>query len=213
MRPLAFGVAAVYFLRFPFRLALARFMVASARGDAAGVPSALGFALLHAPTALFYGAVATFGWILGSLVALPIVATLHAGLAFHRFAVGDASALGALREAMRIPSAGVGLKLIGSASVVYLGLFLITWTAPGSALGLAEWLFRADVAALQQLLGLASPAWLGVALILPLVAVELLFSLAFGLVSREWDRLSAAPDLLARLQLLEARLAAGEGFE
>jgi hypothetical protein len=213
LRPLAFGLAGVYFVRFPFRLALARWMAQASHGEEPSLLRALGFAVVHLPTALFYGALSTLGWMLGSIAVVPILGTIRGSLALHRFAATELGAWAALREAGRIPAGRIGLRLIGTAGVLYLCAFLVVWTSPGAALGLAEWLLRAKVAALREVLDPLSPPWLAVALVLPLAGVELLWSVAFGLLSSEWSRLCGASDLLASLHELERKAASGEGFD
>ena len=59
--------------------------------------------------------------------------------------------------------------------------------------------------ALRDVLGPGSMAWLLCALALAWMAVELLWSVAFGLLAEEWERLSQGTDLAAEIELLEAR--------
>jgi hypothetical protein len=212
--PLSFGVAAVFFLRFPLRLALARWMAQESRGEPASVPSASLFGLVHLPTALFYGGLSTLGWLLGAVFAVPLILAFQGTLALHRFAATDLSAWAALQDARQIPVGALGLKLLGAALVLTAALFLVLWTTPQALLGLAEWLFRADVIALREVLGVTSPPWGAAALVLAGSAVELLWTLAFGLVSADWQRLAAGSDLAAALDVLEARgSGAAEAFD
>jgi len=209
LRPLAFGLAGVYLLRFPLRLALARWMAEQRHGGQPSLLRALGFALKQAPAAFHYGALSTLGWMLGSVVVLPFVLTLRASLAFHLFAGGSGSARQAWAQARRVPIVALGFRLSAVASVMFLGLWLVLGSAPGTALSLAEWLLKLNVTALREVLGFASPTWQLGALALSWMAVELVWSVAFGLLAEEWERLSQGSDVLAELQALEAR---GEVF-
>ena len=209
--PLASGLAAVSFLRFPFRLALARFMAA---GPGGSVGQSARFALVHLPAALLYGALSTLGWVLGAVLLLPLALAFSATLAFHRFAATGLTAWEALGDAWRVPTVGLALRLGATCGALVVVVFLVLWTSPGAALGLAEWLVRADVAALREALGPGAPAWTAAALVLSLTAGELLWTLAFGLLAADWQRLTEGSDLAAALDLLEARPAtAGEAFE
>ncbi len=210
LAPLCFGVAAVYFLRFPFRLALARFMATATRGERASVLEASAFAFAHLPTSLFYGSVSTLGWLLGAVALFPLIFAFQATLAFHRFAATDLSAWAALKDAGRLPVIAIGIRLLAGAAALAFAVFLVLWTTPGAVLGLAEWLLRADVAALRAVVGASSAAWAAAALIVALTGVELLWTVAFGLLSAEWQKLSGGSDLAAMLDLLERRGASGD---
>ena len=210
VRPLAFGLAAVWFARFPARLALARWMAAARAGGPASLPAALLFALRETPTAVLYGSLSTLGWLGGALLLFPFVWTFRASLAFHRFASSDLTALGAWRDTARVPASGLGFRLLGLAQLLGLWAFLVLWTSPSTALGLAEWLLRLDVSVWRAFFAWDSLAWLGAAGVLALVAVELLWSVAYGLLAASWETLSQGSDLMARLQAFEAR--AGEVF-
>ena len=213
MKPVALGLAAVYFLRFPSRLALARWMAAARRGRPESLWGASRFALLHLPSALFYGSLSTLGWIAGAVLIVPLAAVWYAGLAFHTFAASDVtSARDALREVRRIPLGTLGLRLMNVTGVVVLTGFLILWSAPQALLGLAEWLARADVSALRAVVGSTSALWAGTALVLALVLAELLWSVAFGLLAGEWETVSRGADLARELAHLESRLADAEVF-
>ncbi len=210
VRPLAFGLAAVWFVRFPLRLALARYMAQEIRDGRASLPAALAFGLKHAPTAVLFGSLSTLGWIGGLVIMLPFVLTLRASLALQRFAAADGSAFDAWREAGRVPATALGLRLLGLMQVLAPWVFVVLWTSPVAALGLGEWLLRLDVAALRALLGSDSPAWVLTAAVLALMAAELLWSVAYGLLAASWETLSRGTDLLAQVTALEAR--AGEAF-
>jgi hypothetical protein len=210
VRPLAFGLAAVWLARFPARLALARYMAAARAGTSATLREALGFGLRHVPTAILYGSLSTLGWMGGALVFFPFVWTFRASLAFHRFAASDLNAFGAWRDAGRVPATALGFRLLGLVQILAAWTFIVVWTSPAAALGLSEWLLRVDVAAWQALLAWDSPAWFVAAGVLALVAVELLWSVAYGLLAANWETLSQGSDLLARLAALEAR--SGETF-
>jgi hypothetical protein len=212
LRPIAFGVAAVVFLRYPFRMALARWMAGEAAGRAVSLPAALGFGLLHTPTALLYAALSILGFVVGSVVVVPYVWVYQASFAFHRFASSTLSPWAAFRDARRLPLGTLGMRLTVAATVLFGALFLVVWTTPSQLLGLVEWLFRLDVAGLRPVVALRSGPWLAVALVLPLVAVELLWTLAFGLLAAEWERLSGGSDLLAALEDIERRGADVEAF-
>jgi hypothetical protein len=205
--PLALGLAGVYFLRYPFRLALARWMACADRGGAEGVPAgrALGWAFLHLPTALLYGAISTLGWILGLVAGFPFLAVFLAGFAFHRFAASETGAWQALQESGRVPLGWIGFRLLTVTTLVCLSVFLILWTGPVYALGLAEWLLKADVASLRVLFGPFSLAWVEVAAVLSLTVAELLWSLAFGLLASEWEALRGGADLAAAFRSLVSR--------
>jgi hypothetical protein len=205
LRPLAFGLAGVYLLRFPCRLALARTMAAVRRGEPAGALRAALFGVAHAPAALYYGCLSTIGWLAGSVALLPFAVCVRASLAFHLFAAGRQSAREAYRAAARAPVVGLGFRLSGVLLLAHLGLALVLWTAPASALGLAEWLLKLDVSALDPVLGLGSVTWLLVSLAGAWLATELLWSVAFGLLAAEWERLAQGADLLAELDALESR--------
>jgi hypothetical protein len=205
LRPLAFGLAGVYLLRFPLRLALARVMAARRRGEPAGVVRGLGFALVQAPAALYYGCLSTVGWLAGLVVVLPFAVCVRASLAFHLFAAGRQSAREAYREASHAPVVAVGFRLAGVLLLVYLGFALVAWTTPASALGLAEWLLALDVTALREVFGLGSATWLLVSLASAWLVAELLWSVAFGLLAQEWERLAQGADLAAELHALESR--------
>jgi hypothetical protein len=202
---LAFGLGAIYLWRFPARLALAHWMAAQRRGERPGLLRPLGFALAQLPAALFYGGLGTLGWLLGTLVVMPFTLTLRASLALHLFAGGRDSAARAWSAARTVPIAAVGWRLSGIAGVVFLGAVLVLWTAPGSALGLAEWLLKLNVSALGEVLGLESFTWIACALALSWMAVELLWCVAFGLLAADWERLSQGSDLAAELDALESR--------
>jgi hypothetical protein len=208
--PLAFGLAAVWFVRFPLRLALARYMAEERRSGRASLLAALGFGLKQAPSALLYGSLSTLGWLGGLALALPFVLTLRASLALQCFAAGDGSAFDAWREAGRVPATALGLRLLGLMQVLAPWIFVVLWTSPSAALGLGEWLLRLDVAALRALLGVESPSWAATAAVLAVMAAELLWSVAYGLLAANWETLSRGTDLLAQVAALEAR--AGEAF-
>jgi hypothetical protein len=203
--PSAFGLAAVYFVRFPLRLALAHWMAAERSGGRASLLRALAFAFRQLPTALCYGALSTIGWLLGSVVVVPFLLTLRASLAFHVFAGGAQNAGESWRSAGQVPVAAVGWRLSMVASVVYLTLAFVLWSTPGAALGLGEWLLKLNVTALRAVFAPSSVAWLLCALSLAWMAVELLWSVAFGLLVEEWERLSQGSDLNAELDALETR--------
>ncbi|MBI2194625.1 MAG: hypothetical protein HYU36_21810 [Planctomycetes bacterium] len=203
MRPVALGLAGVYFARFPFRLALARWMAQTVSGAPASSVRALGWAVLHLPTSLFYGAVSTLGWFLGSVLIVPFSLSIQANLAFHRFAVTRETAWTAFRESSRIPAGGVGSQLLAVSGVLTLCGFLILWMAPAAALGLAEWTVKADVVGLQQVFGLRSPPWIAISFLFPLIGVDLLWTVAFGLLHVEWQNLTQGADLLGDLRKLE----------
>ncbi len=210
VRPLAFGLAAVWFVRFPLRLALARYMAAQRREGRASLVGALAFGCRHAPTAVLYGSLSTLGWIGGLVLMLPFVWTLRASLALQRFAAGEGSAFEAWREAARVPATGVGLRLMGVMQFLAPWLFVVLWTSPAAALGLVEWFLRVDVAALRALLGTDSLTWALTAAVLALMIAELLWSVAYGLLAASWETLSGGADLLAQVTALEART--GEAF-
>ena len=205
--PLALGLAGVYFLRFPFRLALARWMAHAGPGGEEGIPAgrALGWALLHFPTALLYGAISTLGWILGLVAGLPFLAVFLVGFAFHRFAASESGAWQVLQEARQVPLAGIGFRLLTVTTLVCLCVFLILWTGPVYALGLAEWLLKADVASLRALFGPSSLVWVEVAAVLSLTVTELLWSLASGLLAAEWEALRGGADLALAFRSLASR--------
>jgi hypothetical protein len=210
LRPLCYGLAALVLLRFPLRLALARRMAET--GTPAAEAARFGF--VHAPTAFFYGSLSTLGYLAGSVLILPLGLAFQADLAFHRFAATTLTPWEAFREAGRLPVSRLGLKLFTSACLLWIVAFVVVWTAPAAALGLAEWLLRVDVAAARELLDTSSPAWLASALVLTLSAAELLFFVALGLASAEWEKLAGASDLRAILDDLEERSREGrEAFE
>ena len=212
LKPIAFGLAAVFFTRYPFRLALARWMAGAMEGSPVSLPGALAFGLAHVPTALLYASLSVLGWVLGLILLIPYRWVFQSSLAFHLFAAGTRSPWAAFGEGGRLPLAALGSRLSGATTILFLALFLILWTTPGQALGLAEWLFRLNVAPLRPVFALGSGPWLSVALVLPLVAMELLWTLAFGLLAAEWRRLSGGSDLLAALQDIERRGADVEAF-
>jgi hypothetical protein len=214
LRPLCYGLAGLVFLRFPLRLALARQMAEATAERNASAAEAARFGLAQVPTALFYGSLSTLGYLTGSLLILPLGLGFQADLAFHRFAATRLSPWEAFREAGRLPVASLGLKLFSSAGLVWLIAFAVLWTAPGAALDLLEWLLRVDVAALRELFGTSSPAWLAAALVLTLAGAEMLFFIALGLFSAEWQVLAGGSDLRALLDGLEERGRKGlEAFE
>jgi len=203
--PLAWGLGAVYLWRYPFRLGLARVMAAErGRVDASPV-RALGFALRHLPTALHYGSLAALGVAGGAVVVLPFVWCVRAGFALHVFAAGELSSREAYRRAAAAPLSLPGFRLASVASLVFLALWLVLWTAPSYALGLAEWLLKLDVTALRELFAWNSVVWLLVSLAVAWLVVELLWLIALGLLAEEWERLSAGADLAAELDALEHR--------
>ena len=104
-----------------------------------------------------------------------------------------------------MPARAAGWRLLLTSLVLSALGLLVIWSAPGTALGLAEWLLRADVSAARELLGLDSGAWLLTALALDWMLMELLWSVAWGLVAEEWERLSGGADLARRLAALEGR--------
>jgi hypothetical protein len=212
LKPIAFGLAAVFFTRYPFRMALARWMAGSMEGTPVSLPRALAFGIVHAPTALLYASLSVLGWVLGAIVLVPYRWVFQSSLAFHLFAAGTQSPWAAFRDAGRLPLASLGSRLSGASTVLYLALFVILWTTPSQALGLAEWLFRLNVAPLRPVFALGSGPWFSVAVVLPLVAMEMLWSLAFGLLAAEWRRLSGGSDLQAALQDIERRGADVEAF-
>jgi hypothetical protein len=212
LRPVAFGLAAVFFTRYPFRMALARWMAASMEGTPVSLPRALAFGLAHTPAALLYASLSVLGAVLGAFVLVPWLWIYQASLAYHRFAAGTLSPWAAFAEGGRLPLASLGSRLTGAAVVLFATLFLLLWTTPTQALGLAEWLFRLNVAPLRPVFALSSGPWMAVALVLPLVAVELLWTLAFGLLSAEWQKLSGGSDLHAALLDIERRGADVEAF-
>ncbi len=214
LRPLCYGLAALVCLRFPLRLALARLMAGTTGEGGGSAAQAARFGLTQAPTAFLYGSLSTLGYLTGSLLVLPLGLAFQADLAFHRFAASNLRPWEAFREAGRLPVTGVGLKLFTSAGLLWIVAFLVVWTAPGAALALLEWLLRADVAASRELFGTSSPAWLAAALVLTLSGAEILFFIALGLFSAEWQQLAGGSDLRALLDGLEERGQKGlEAFE
>ncbi len=201
----ALGLGALWLWRFPCRLALAHWMAQERQGRAPGLGRALLFALVQWPAALQYGCLASLGFMAGLVLLLPLALTLRGSLAFHLFAAGSSSASQAWSEAGRVPARALGWRLLLASLLLFALGFFVLWTAPGSALGLAEWLLRADVSAARELLGLESAAWLLTALALAWILVELLWSVAYGLVAEEWERLSGGADLARRLAQLESR--------
>jgi hypothetical protein len=212
LKPLAFGLAAVFFTRYPFRMALARWMAGAMEGAPVSLPAALGFGLAHTPAALLYASLSILGWVLGAVVLTPYRWVFQSSLAFHRFAAGRQTPWAAFVEGGRLPLGRLGARLSGAATTLYAVLFFLLWTTPRQALGLAEWLFRLDVAALRPVFALGSGPWLSVALVIPLVAVELLWAIAFGLLASEWQKLSGGSDLQAALVDIERRGADVEAF-
>lgn len=212
LRPLALGLAAVFFTRYPFRMALARWMAGLAEPATVSLPAALAFGLAHTPTALLYASLSVLGWVLGAVIVVPYLWVFQSSLAFHRFAASTQTPWAAFREGARLPLGSLGGRLTGVATTLYLALFLLLWTTPAQALGLVEWLFRLDVAGLRPVFALGSGPWFSVALVLPLVVLELLWTIAFGLLAAEWQKLSGGSDLLAALQDLERRGADLEAF-
>jgi hypothetical protein len=206
LRPLAFGLAGLYLLRFPFRLALAAFMAGERRAAPAGALRSLALGLIEAPAALYYGCLSTLGWLAGAVVLLPFAACVRASLAFQLFAAAPLSAREAYREAARAPVVPLGFRLAALLSVAFLGLALVIWTAPASALGLGEWLLKLDVTALREVLGLGSATWLLVSLAVAWMGAELLWAVAFGLLAQEWERVAQGADIAAELQALESRI-------
>ncbi len=199
---LAFAVAGAYLLRYPFRLALARWTVLDTEGRAS-LPAALGFAFVHLPTAVFYGALSTLGFLGGLTIAIPFQGCFLATFALNRFASSrEESAWTALKASTRPPLWSIGLRLLSVAATLWLCLFLLFWMAPGTLLALAEWLLKTDTAALASLFG--SFSWAAAAGVLALTAVELLWSLAYGLLAEEWRALSEGADLAATLRRLQA---------
>jgi hypothetical protein len=214
LRPLCYGLAGLVFLRFPLRMALARIMAGLTAERSASAAEAARFGLAHAPTALLYGSLSTLGYLVGSLLILPLGLAFQADLAFHRFAATTLTPWEAFREAGRLPVTSLGLKLFSSAGLLWIIAFLVLWTAPGAALDLLEWLLRADVAAPRELFGTSSPAWLAAALVLTFAGAEMLFFMAMGLFSAEWQRLAGGSDLRSLLDGLEERGQKGlEAFE
>ena len=205
MKPLAFGLAMLYFVRFPFRLALARWMNETLAGRTASIPRTLGWSLLHLPTALLYGAISLQGWLFGSLLVAPFLFTFQSSMAFHRFASADLNAWAALKASVRIPVFGLGARLLSVCTLVFAFAFIIIWTSPMAAFTLAEWLFEADVAAMREVFALDSVTWIGISAVFPLVGLEILWCVAFGLLSATWQNLSYGTDLLSALDELEAK--------
>lgn len=201
----ALGLGALWLWRFPCRLALAHWMAQQRQGRAPSLARALLFALLQWPAAVQYGSLATLGFMAGLALVVPLALTLQASLACHLFAAGQDSASEAWSEAGRVPARAVGWRLLLVSQVLFLLSALVLWTAPGSALGLAEWLLRLDVSAWDELLGPGSAAWLLTVLALAFMLVELLWSVAYGLVAEEWERLSGGADLGQGLTQLEQR--------
>lgn len=204
LAPLSFALAAAHFVRFPFGMALARYMARASRGEPAGVAEALGFATVHLPASLMFGALGTLGWLLGSVVGLPLLLAHRATLAVHIFAGTDLTPVGAIREAGRLPFA-LFARLAGVGLLLLVTLFFVAWTTPGALLDLAEWLLRAEVAALREGVGPSSPAWTSAAFVLALGAVQVLWTIAFGAVTAELQKLSLGSDLKAALDTLEQR--------
>jgi hypothetical protein len=203
LRPVCYGLAGLAFMRFPLRLALARLMAEVTAERGASAAGAALFGLVQAPTAFLYGSLSTLGYLVGSLLILPLGLAFQAELAFHRFAATTLTPWEAFREAGRLPVTSLGLKLFSSAGTLWIVAFLVLWTAPGATLDLLEWLLRTDVAALRELFGTSSPAWLAAALVLTLSGAEMLFFIALGLFSAEWQRLAGGSDLQALLDGLE----------
>ena len=201
----ALALGAVWLWRYPCRLALAHWMAGQRQGRPPSLGRALLFALAQWPAALQYGCLSTLGWMAGLALVLPLALTLRGSLAFHLFAAGDASARAAWAEAGRVPARAAGWRLLLTSLVLAVLGLLVIWSAPGTALGLAEWLLRADVSAARELLGLDSGAWLLTALALDWMLMELLWSVAWGLAAEEWERLSGGADLARRLAALEGR--------
>lgn len=201
----ALGLGALWLWRFPCRLALAHWMAQQRQGRPPSLTRALLFALAQWPAALQYGCLATLGWMAGLALVLPLALTLRGSLALHLFAAGRSSSSAAWSEAGRVPHGALGWRLLLTNLVLAALGLLVIWSAPGAALGLAEWLLRADVSALRELLGLSSGAWLLTALALDWMLVELLWSVAWGLAAEEWERLSGGADLVRRLAGLESR--------
>jgi hypothetical protein len=210
MRPLAFGLAALCLARFPPRLALARWMADRALGTAS-IPRALGFALVHLPAALLYGAASTLGWILGAALAVPMAATFGAAFALHRFAAGEDGAWATLSAAVRAPVHAAGFRLLTACTALWLVVFLVAYTSGPAALDLAEWLLSADVAALGAVIGHDSPAWIAACAVLALTVAELLWFVAFGLLAAEWGDATTGADIAQGLARIEsAELARAE---
>jgi hypothetical protein len=203
--PLALGLGLIYFLRYPFRLALARWMGQTLRGEPASVLRATAWAFAHVPTALLYGSLSTLGWSLGALVFYPALWMLRANLAFHRFASATQGAWENLRETERTPLSAFGARLTLVSALLFLVVFLVFWATPGVALDLADWLFKAPVSPLRGLFAFSSVPWLSVALVATWVIVETLWSVSFGIVAMEWQNLSRGADLLKALHSLEDR--------
>jgi hypothetical protein len=200
LRPVCYALAALVFLRFPLRLALARVMA----GREASAGEAAVFGLVHAPTAVLYGSLSTLGYLTGVVMILPLGLAFQADLAFHRFAATTLTPGEAFREAGRLPVTSLGLKLFSSAGLLGIVAFLVLWTAPTATLDLLEWLLRADVAASRELLGTSSPAWLAAALVMAFSGADTLFFVALGFFSAEWQRLAGGSDLRELLDGLES---------
>ncbi len=201
----ALGLGALWLWRFPCRLALAHWMAQQRQGGSPSLARALLFALAQWPAGVQYGSLATLGWMAGLVLIVPLNLTLRGSLAFHLFAAGQGSASQAWDEAGRVPAGALGWRLLLVSQVLFLLSALVLWTAPASALGLAEWLLRLDVSAWNELFGPTSAAWLLTVLALAWMLGELLWSVAYGLAAEEWERISGGADLSRRLAQLEAR--------
>ncbi len=203
LRPAALILSALYMARYPFRMALARWMALARRGEGS-IPQAVGWSLLHLPTSLFYGSYSTLGWLAGTVTLVPFFGTFHANLACHRFAARSDGALSTLRAASRVPILGISVRLLSLCQLVCLVVFLVVWTGLPALLGLCEWLLRSDVAALRSVIRLASAPWAAAGATVALLATGLLWTVAFGLLWEHWEELSEGGDLSSRLAVLEA---------
>jgi len=201
----ALALGALWLWRFPCRLALAHWMAQQRHGRSPSLARALLFGLAQWPAGLQYGSLSTLGFITGLALIVPLALTLQGSLALHLFAAGQGSSRQAWDEAGRVPATGVGWRVLLVSQVLFLLSALVLWTGPGSALGLAEWLLRLDVSAWNELFAPTSAAWLLTVLALAWMLVELLWSVAYGLVAEEWERISGGADLSRRLAQLEAR--------
>ena len=203
---LAFAAAGAYLLRWPARLALARWTALEARGMAS-VPAALGFAAVQLPSACLYGALATLGCLGGLAVVVPFQLSFLAGFAANRFAAsGEESAWASLKACGRAPLWGTGMRLICTAFTLWTCLFLLLWQGPGLMLTLASWFLKMDTVAASTLFD--SFSWTAAAAVLAWTAADLLWALAWGILAEEWRNLSEGDDLAATLRALETAEAA-----
>jgi hypothetical protein len=201
--PLAFGLAALAIARAPFRLALARFAARVGSADARPARIAA-WTTAQVPAALFFAATASLGWALGAVLVVPAWASVASAVALHRFAArDDETALAALSACVRAPLLGLVARLGLAAFVLGVCVALLLYTAPGAALGIAEWTMRADVAHLRATF--SGPAWFAVAVVGAWWIVDLLVWVSFGLVEQAWRETSDGADLDRTLRDLEAR--------